>query len=154
MWAARQSIELTLSPASALRECQRAISSLTWEVLKQTDREITCKEMYPKNHDFLGVPMKPAKIQVSLSPSVGGTTVTVSATYGGFIRVAHLEGLVGMFCNRVVADLPATPQPAGRADSPDQSVVDRLERLASLRANGILSDDEFQDAKKRVLLGQ
>lgn len=48
---------------------------------------------------------------------------------------------------------PATPQPAPAAAPGAADVADQLERLADLRDRGILTDEEFQQEKDK-LLGQ
>ena len=53
------------------------------------------------------------------------------------------------------AEDAAAGQPATQADSPaepQESYLDELERLASLRDQGIITEEEFE-AKKRQLLG-
>ena len=47
---------------------------------------------------------------------------------------------------------PAPSAPAAEAAQPESSYLDELERLASLRDQGIISDEEFE-AKKGQLLG-
>jgi hypothetical protein len=57
---------------------------------------------------------------------------------------------------------PATPptvpaaggDAASTADDVDEALVDKLERLARLHADGSLSDEEFADAKARILASQ
>jgi hypothetical protein len=46
---------------------------------------------------------------------------------------------------------PAAPPPAAPAASADDDVVAKLERLADLRAQGLLTDDEFLAAKAKAL---
>ena len=45
----------------------------------------------------------------------------------------------------------AAPAPAPAAAPAEESVVDQLTKLADLKAQGILSDEEFEAAKARVL---
>jgi hypothetical protein len=120
-------------------------------VLKQTDRELTCKEVYTKINTFSGSPMKQAMFTVALTPSADRTVVTVTAELFGLVS-KHLQDLVGIYCNNLLAGLP----PDGYEDetgSPGQSVVERLERLASLRASGALTDLEYRAAKDKLLRG-
>ena len=46
----------------------------------------------------------------------------------------------------------AQPQPAAAAPAPQEDVVTQLERLGALKAQGILTEEEFQ-AQKAKLLG-
>jgi hypothetical protein len=152
MATAAKSVELPLSGAAALRECQRAAASMSLAVLNQTDRELTCREVYTKINTFSGSPMKQATFTVALTPAAGGTVVTVTAELFGLVS-KHLHELVAIYCNNLLAGLP----PDGYEDkpgSPGQSVVEYLERLASLRASGALTDLEYQAAKDRLLRGE
>ena len=47
--------------------------------------------------------------------------------------------------------LAAAPAPAPAAAPAEESVVDQLTKLADLKAQGILSDEEFEAAKAKVL---
>jgi len=54
---------------------------------------------------------------------------------------------------------PPQPQPApaaapAAASSAGSDTVSRLQELANLHASGVLSDDEFAAAKKKVLAGE
>ena len=53
------------------------------------------------------------------------------------------------------ADVPAATAPAGSAhsDTADTGagILDQLERLAALRSQGVLTDEEFAAAKQRLL---
>jgi Bacterial PH domain/Short C-terminal domain len=42
---------------------------------------------------------------------------------------------------------------ADRSASPGSDVIDQLERLAKLKADGILTEDEFQSQKSKILSG-
>jgi hypothetical protein len=152
MATATKSVELPLSAAAALRECQRAAAMMSLAVLKQTDRELTCKEVYTKINTFSGSPMKQATFIVTLTPSASRTVVTVTAELFGLVS-KHLQELVGIYCNNLLAGSPPDA-PKDTAASRDQSVVERLERLASLHAGGALTDVEFQAAKERLLRGE
>lgn len=45
---------------------------------------------------------------------------------------------------------PAAAQPQAQAQAPD-SMTEQLQQLAQLKASGILTDDEFQAAKAKIL---
>jgi hypothetical protein len=57
-----------------------------------------------------------------------------------------------MFMHRLTQVLPSVPEPAAPA-APPPSTVDQLKSLADLRERGLLTDDEFETEKKRVLDG-
>lgn len=48
---------------------------------------------------------------------------------------------------------PPQPQPAPSAPGSDDSLSAQLERLAELKAQGVLTDEEFAAAKARLLNG-
>lgn len=49
------------------------------------------------------------------------------------------------------ARLSTATAPTASSDPPAASIVDRIEKLASLRASGTISDDEFQRMKSELL---
>jgi hypothetical protein len=49
------------------------------------------------------------------------------------------------------AAAPVAPPPSPPGAPTDDDTVAELERLARLRASGALTDEEFQQAKRRVL---
>lgn len=50
-----------------------------------------------------------------------------------------------------VPPLPQAPPPAGQTQPPD--LMSELDRLAALRQQGLLNDEEFTAAKQRLLAG-
>lgn len=70
------------------------------------------------------------------------------SAFGFFVLSFLLSPLVGLIAVFVVKDLKAAPQ----VESPAGSVADELEKLAKLRTDGVLSDEEF-DAQKAAVLG-
>jgi hypothetical protein len=96
----------------------------------------------------------PAEVDVVLSsPNASQTTVLLSGSVFGFgpIQKGHLQGQLGNLRNRIelIAQERSTRAPA--AASVPLSV--ELEKLAALRKDGILTEDEFQKAKQRLLDG-
>ncbi len=58
------------------------------------------------------------------------------------------EGVVGTIRKRIAESQQSAAAPAGRADA-----VAQLTQLAELRERGVLSDDEFQTMKARIVTG-
>jgi Short C-terminal domain len=54
------------------------------------------------------------------------------------------------FLDRLKSDLPEIPEPAAAATG-DPSRVDQLTSLGELRDRGVLTEDEFEPEKRRVL---
>jgi hypothetical protein len=50
-----------------------------------------------------------------------------------------------------IAQMQNTPPPVSLSPQPGDDLTDRLARLASLHAEGVLTDDEFAAAKSRLL---
>lgn len=78
-----------------------------------------------------------------------------AATWAG---ICILTGLVGLLVLVVMpAPTPDTAFPSPSAifgeanDQPSTTMVDDLERLAALRSEGVLTQDEFATARDRVL---
>jgi Short C-terminal domain len=48
---------------------------------------------------------------------------------------------------------PAAPPPAAPAAAQGESTVDQLQKLAQLRDSGVLTNDEFEAQKQKILAG-
>ena len=76
---------------------------------------------------------------------VAGTATAVSG------RVAHRQAeKYETQAQEQAAEAPAAEAPAPAA-SPEDAQMAQLQNLASLHAQGVLSDDEFASAKAKVL---
>ena len=112
---------------------------------------VASKERFVKGRRFVDVPLREVTsvtwIEMGLlgQLSVAGTfgvAPTVNSI-GKFVGVAFQAAAVGKIAPPVVT-VEASPAP------PDD-VVGQLERLASLRQQGVLSEDEFAEQKRRLL---
>jgi hypothetical protein len=88
-------------------------------------------------------------------PHAAGAQIVVgSARYSGqVLQMAawhQAKQLALMFLDRLTAVLPAVPEPAAAVQTPP-SRTDRLESLVDLRDRGLLTDDEFETEKNRLL---
>ncbi len=84
---------------------------------------------------------------------------------GGMARTAVVAGTATAVSNRVsrrqagrwaAQDQPAYEEPPEAAPAPapaQDDVLAQLEKLGQLRANGVLSDAEFETQKARLLAG-
>jgi hypothetical protein len=79
---------------------------------------------------------------------VGGRHITGYRLGMADWHQANALGL--MFLDRLKSDLPAIPEPA-LAVTANPSTVDQLTSLAELRDRGVLTEDEFEAEKKRLL---
>jgi hypothetical protein len=141
---------LEVSSSDALAICRSVVADLGWRVMDQSPMNIRCKEVAVSAMSFNW----PAEVDVVLSsPNASQTTVLLSGSVFGFgpIQKGHLQGQLGNLRNRIelIAQERSTRAPA--AASVPLSV--ELEKLAALRKDGILTEDEFQKAKQRLLDG-
>jgi hypothetical protein len=79
---------------------------------------------------------------------VGGRHVTGWRLGMADWHQANALGL--MFLDRLKAELPAIPEPAA-AVTTNPLRVDQLKSMAELRNRGVLTDDEFEAEKRRLL---
>ncbi|MBT2548938.1 PH domain-containing protein [Arthrobacter sp. ISL-65] len=91
---------------------------------------------------------------VDLKKALGGETLTVShsGTKAVIMGLGHGQGdsLI-----RAIRTAQATPAPQQAAPAtPTTDIIGQLERLAELKAKGILTDDEFQQQKAVILASQ
>jgi hypothetical protein len=66
-------------------------------------------------------------------------------------RRSFMESRVGMREDFASAEPAETPAPAAPATTPEPDYVGELERLAQLREQGIISEEEFEAKKKQIL---
>ena len=84
-----------------------------------------------------------------------GSTSTASATVNRLQQSVTLQDRVEFAPNSFGVARPAPSAPSkSPADEIDEALVDRLERLSALHADGSLSDEEFASAKARILANQ
>lgn len=78
-------------------------------------------------------------------PGSGGTQVVAWGEKGA---------VASKFFARLREVLPGTPNPASSSSpSPSSDLAAQLADLAKLRDSGVLSEDEFQSAKRRLITG-
>jgi hypothetical protein len=129
--------------------CRAAVAELRWKVEDQSDRRLVCKELQAA---MLASTTWSAKAEINLREIADGTLVAVKVSNFGLgpIQSNHVKGQAGAFCNQLQVILdrrayaPAPSQPA-------VSLSAELQRLASLRDSGVLSQTEFEAAKARLL---
>lgn len=134
-------------PLEAVRlACKEAISDLNWRVFQETESHFWCKE----RQEVLSFSWR-ATFNLSLHEvSKDQTMVAVEAENFGFgpIQRGHLEGEVGKLRNKITVALEASEK---LTHSQANDLSTEIERLADLRERGILSEEEFNTAKSRLL---
>ena len=134
--------------------CREAIASVNWRVLEQGTNRLKCKEFAIQSTSFTW----PAEVEIILFPHPKGTVIAMNGTIFGWgpIQASHLKGQMGNLKNRIEIGLSKLfedqkQQAASIPISQSSSLITELERLANLHAKGMLTDDEFQSAKKKLL---
>lgn len=141
--------DLLVAPDRALTLCRQAVADLGWRVLDQGPDFVRCKEVAVSGLSFTW----PAEVQLVVeSDEPGVSTVYLDGKIFGLgpIQKGHLQGQMGNLRNRI--ELLATqqaPAPGGRAGG--GSLSEELEKLAALKKQGLLTEEEFQQAKARLL---
>lgn len=90
---------------------------------------------------------------VHTAKSAGGESLTI--TYSGMTAVmTHIPHGAGDTLAEAIRSAKASHQtsaPAAQGQVQNPDVIGQLERLASLRSQGVLTEDEFQDQKSSLL---
>lgn len=142
---------LDIPLSEALSICRRVVADLGWRVLEQDQTRIRCKEVAVASTSFNW----PAEVELTLSSvSQSQTSVYLNGSVFGFgpIQKGHLQGQIGNIRNRIeIAIQERTDEQQRRSGPTGESLGAELEKIASLHKQGILTDEEFQKAKQRLL---
>lgn len=141
-------VVLDLPLSESLLICRKVVVDLGWRVMEQTDNSIRCKEVAPHVVSFTW----PAEVDIVLSStSQSQTAIDMHAKIFGFgpVQKGHLQGQLGNLRNRIELSI----QQATKASHPiiGVSLAAELGKLAALHQQGILTIDEFDRAKQRLL---
>ena len=142
------SLVLQLPLADTLAICRRAVAELGWRVLDQSPTRVRCKEAAVSGMSFNW----PAEVDIILSshnPSQTSVLLNGSVFGLGPIQKGHLQGQMGNLRNRI--ELAALDRSSKAPAEASGTLSSELEKLAKLRRDGILTDDEFHRAKQRLL---
>lgn len=94
-----------------------------------------------------------ARLKIRIEEDEDGSLVTLEGWGFGFgpIQKGHVKGQLGGLKNRIVVATEAFEPPG--PDQPDQGfgASGELERMAALHRSGVLTDEEFAQAKARIL---
>lgn len=141
--------DLLVAPDRALALCRQAVADLGWRVLDQGPDLIRCKEVAVSGFSFNW----PAEIQLVVeSEAPGVSTVYLDGKIFGLgpIQKSHLQGQMGNLRNRIEL-LASQRSSAGASASGAGSLSGELQKLAALKQQGLLTEEEFQQAKARLL---
>jgi len=123
--------------------CRTALIEMKLAVKEASDRKFTARE----KANLLGF-ANPAKIVITLSDDADGIKIDVSTSNLGFgpIQGGHVKQVAETFLNTVRVSLSA----ASFISSPI-SLSDEIQKLAALRAQGLLTEEEFIVAKRKLI---
>ncbi|MDP3114514.1 MAG: SHOCT domain-containing protein [Candidatus Cloacimonadaceae bacterium] len=139
-------IPLSLEDSSAA--CREAIAATGWRVMEQTETRFVCKEISPQSTSLTN----PSKVEILLMrKSSNETNVVLNGSILGFgpFQSGHLKGQVGNIQNKIELFVKKTSPSSG--DPSSISLADELEKLHNLKTQGILSEDDYQQAKSQIL---
>ena len=106
------------------------------------------KEVSPKATSFTWA----AKVEIAIRESGAGSEVLLNGSITGMgpVQKGHLRGQVGALRNKIgLAAQDAGGDGQGGANGGE--ISGELERLAGLHQSGALTDEEFAQAKARLL---
>jgi hypothetical protein len=142
-------LQIDLPADAAEQACRRAISDLGWRLLEDDGRRLVVKEVSPKATSFTWA----AKVEVVVEEASAGSEVLLNGSITGMgpVQKGHLRGQLGALRNKI--DLAAQDAAAddGTAGGGVGEISGELERLAGLHQSGVLTDEEFAQAKAQLL---
>lgn len=140
-----ESFGLRVEPEEAEEVCREAVAGLGWRVLESRPGRIVIKEVTPRVTSFTWA----AKIRVDITAHDEGTALEVVGSVAGVgpIQSGHLKGQLGAFRNHV--EVIAGQRAKSGSEAP--VVSEELSNLAQLHRDGVLTDEEFAQAKKQAL---
>lgn len=144
----RETLELDL-PADAVEQvCRRAISELGWRILEDEGTRLVVKEVSPQSTSFTWS----AKIDVVVEEIEGGSEISLNGSITGMgpIQKGHLRGQLGALRNKITL-AAQDAAPSGESASASGDLSGELTRLGDLHLSGVLTEEEFAQAKARLL---
>ena len=128
--------------------CKNAVAQLGWRIMEDSPNKIVCKEVTSQMTSFTN----PAEVAIILNDQIEKTKITLNGSVIGFgpIQSNHIQGQIGRIKNLIET---CSAQFANQNDDKNAtlSLSNELEKLAELNKKGILSDEEFKNAKNKLL---
>jgi hypothetical protein len=140
------------------RECSTArLYAAAVQTVMELGCAITRRDDGAMRITFRTNPVRPwpgMELTAAIRPQADGAEIVIGGRHATGYRLGmadwhQAQSLGLMFLNRLKSNLPGIPEPAGATGNP--STVDQLKSLAELRERGVLTEDEFEAEKKRVL---
>jgi Short C-terminal domain len=141
------------------RECSTArLYAAAVHTVMELGCAITGRDDAAMRISFRTNPVRPwpgIELTAAIHPQNDGAQIVIGGRHVTGYRLGmadwHQANALGlMFLDRLKSDLPGIPEPAMSATA-DPTRLDQLKSLAALRDRGVLTEDEFEAEKKRVL---
>jgi hypothetical protein len=128
--------------------CKNATAQLGWRIMGDNTDSIVCKEIASQVTSFTW----PAEVTINIHGNNEKTKIVLNGSIMGFgpIQSNHLKGQMGRIRN-LIENCSLQIKNQYTTQNRKESLTDELERLADLHAKGILSDEEFKNAKNKLL---
>ncbi len=135
--------EISMSIAEAMNACKRAVSSIGWKVVEESDGFLEVKGAVSA---FSWAPT----VEILCAEKSGITEVTLKGKNVGFgpIQSKAIKSEVGTLRNKIDVEVTASLQ---KTTNSEAGLTAELTKLVSLNQVGALSDEEFKQAKKKIL---
>jgi hypothetical protein len=146
-----EKLNVNLPEKNVMEICKSVIAKLGWAVLDQSQNNIKCKETGKfdiNKANFFAV------VEIILRESNDNTEINLNGSVFGMGPFAskHILGEVTKVKNMIEVEINQFKNNQGKSSNVvNISVATELEKLASLHSKGILSDDEFKNAKNKLL---
>ena len=148
----REEFNINLSLDDSLALCRRVVEANGYVVREETETGFICRGKFPSlTIRLFGAPGKLATANISASPLRDQTTVVLETSIFG---IGPWNDSILLKKSRILREgivLAADTENAAADAQPPDSLVSELERLARLHTDAVLSDEEFLEAKSKVL---
>jgi hypothetical protein len=136
-------VDVPLSPDETMKACREALLKLNWRVQKMTSSSLEGKAA----PDAWSAAVT---VQATIVSSGRGSRVLFEGRMFGVggIVANKIEGMVGKLVNALDVQVRERTRPA---ESSTGGLAAELERLATLRDRGVLTQAEFELAKGRLI---
>ena len=126
-----------------IHACRYALNELQLAIKQDKGTSFTANEKLK----MLGF-ANPAKIEVDVKADTQGQKILVRTSNLGFgpIQGGHVKGVAETFLSKLMLKLEESASEAGT-----KGIADELQKLAALKEQGLLSDEEFTAAKAKLL---
>ena len=138
-----EKFEILKDQETVKKACRYAFKEMQVAVQNESENSFTANEK-----QGLLAYANPAKIEVSISSSGENTSLDVNVSNFGFgpIQGKHCRSVANTFINAVKVKATETSVSAAPV-----SEADELKKYAELKDQGIITEEEFQAKKKKLL---